>query len=90
MYFKADITYVSVFPQLDDDFASFVMLMRRQHLDNTTFFFVFPKRVILKRENNNGCERERASYSPRALMAATSLCLVNQIQTYRNPPHDKN
>ena len=28
----------------------FVMSMRRQHLDNTTFF-VFPKRVILKREN---------------------------------------
>ena len=40
MYFKDDITYVSVFPQLDDDFASFVMLMRRQHLDNTTFFCV--------------------------------------------------
>ena len=29
----------------------FVILMRRRHLDNTTFF-VFPKRVILKREDN--------------------------------------
>jgi hypothetical protein len=28
-----------------------VILMRREHLDNTNFF-VFPKRVILKRENN--------------------------------------
>ena len=30
---------------------TFVILMRRRHLDNTTFF-VFPKCVILKRENN--------------------------------------
>ena len=29
----------------------FVILMRRRHLNNTTFF-VFPKRVILKKENN--------------------------------------
>jgi hypothetical protein len=31
--------------------VQFVILMRRRHLDNTTFF-MFPKRVILKRENN--------------------------------------
>ena len=30
---------------------TFVILMRRRHLNNTTFC-VFPKRVILKRENN--------------------------------------
>ena len=29
-------------------------LMRRRYLDNTTFFFVIPKRVILKRENSYG------------------------------------
>jgi hypothetical protein len=34
---------------------SFVILMRRRHLDNTTFF-VFPKHVILKRENNTNNE----------------------------------
>ena len=30
-------------------------LMRRRHLDNTTFC-VFPKRVTLKRETNHACE----------------------------------
>ena len=30
---------------------TFVILMRRRHLDNTTF--VFLKHVIFKRENNN-------------------------------------
>ena len=34
------------------NFTPFVKLMRRRHLDNTTFS-VFPKRVVLKRKNNN-------------------------------------
>ena len=33
-------------------FNPIVILMRRQHLDNTTSFCVFPKCVILKREKS--------------------------------------
>ena len=39
-----------VFPQQYDYFTPFVILTRRRHLDNATFI-VFPKHVILKREN---------------------------------------
>ena len=42
-----------VFPQLYDNFTPIVILMRRRHLNNTTFFLMFPERVILKRENNS-------------------------------------
>jgi hypothetical protein len=49
--FKAHITYVFIFPQYYANFTPFVILMREWHLNNTTPF-VFPKRVILKRENN--------------------------------------
>ena len=45
------MTYVFVFSQEYDNFTPFVILTRRRHLDNKTFF-VFLKHVILKRENN--------------------------------------
>ena len=48
--FSTHITYVFVFPRYYDNYTPFVILMRRRHLDNT-IFFVFLKRVILKRVN---------------------------------------
>ena len=50
-----------VFPRQYDKFTPFDILTRRRHLDNTTFF-VFPKRVILKRENDSANISPRKKY----------------------------
>ena len=48
--YVARITYLYVFPQYYDKFMPFVILMRRRHLDLKKKL-VFPKRVMVKREN---------------------------------------
>ena len=49
-------------PSIVRQFMPFVILTRRWHLDNTTFF-AFPKHVILKREMSNIMSTTRQGYS---------------------------